>query len=804
LQRAAQTGKSSQAGAAKKLLRHGIVPLEKAVSYVCNQKGPGNRSTAVKYCQLVGPDVAAYLTLRVVLNNLAGYSKDGKWRPNSVVRVAGEIADAILDELRVRALKKKAPGLFRWVKRHLNTQNYSHRSRVFRAAYRNQDSTRSRLLRNYSDNRARVLLGTKLIDLLIHSTDLVRKQSRRSYRGGRWTTDVFLEPTENTVEWLRQANARLEWLLPARLPLVVPPLDWGPDQRGGYHFSLRDRYPLVRASREVLRSVEGADMPEVYAALNAIQQTAWRINGPVLRLVHEIVDRGSSLGSVPAFEKEPLPPRPADINSNEITRREWRKRAHEVHERNYERRCKAVGLIPTLSVADRMMEFARIYFAWNLDFRGRLYPIADYPTPHGDDLARALLTFAAGKPLGESGVRRLAIHGANMLAVDPSTGRQLDKLPFEERIQWVEQHTEEIVAVADDPWSNRWWEHAANPLQFYAFCLEWSGYVKQGIDYVCSLPVAMDGSCNGFQHFAALLRDPDLAREVNLLPGRRPRDLYEIVASRVHDVLVDAALDTTNEEASSLASLWLRSDLITRELVKGPTMTFSYSSRQYGFANQLQAALSANQRLAFKVEDDDHTARACRYLANVLWEVLQDTLASAFKTMEWLRSTAKIAVKSSGKPLRWHSPTGFPVVQAYMKKRTRQIKTQLAGSVFKPRLPEETDEVDLRRQVNGVAPNLIHSLDAAALVKTVNLAYAGGVKSFLMIHDSYATVPADADSLAGATRQAFVEMHTEFDATQRFHEESCTQYKGEDEPPEPPAKGDLDLSVVINSEYFFS
>lgn len=37
------------------------------------------------------------------------------------------------------------------------------------------------------------------------------------------------------------------------------------------------------------------------------------------------------------------------------------------------------------------------------------------------------------------------------------------------------------------------------------------------------LPVQMDGSCNGLQHYAALSRDAPGAHAVNLLPVDRPQ-----------------------------------------------------------------------------------------------------------------------------------------------------------------------------------------------------------------------------------------------------------------------------------------
>jgi hypothetical protein len=42
-------------------------------------------------------------------------------------------------------------------------------------------------------------------------------------------------------------------------------------------------------------------------------------------------------------------------------------------------------------------------------------------------------------------------------------------------------------------------------------------------EYPSSLPVHMDGSCNGLQHYAALGRDEAGGRAVNLLPADAPQ-----------------------------------------------------------------------------------------------------------------------------------------------------------------------------------------------------------------------------------------------------------------------------------------
>jgi DNA-directed RNA polymerase len=51
--------------------------------------------------------------------------------------------------------------------------------------------------------------------------------------------------------------------------------------------------------------------------------------------------------------------------------------------------------------------------------------------------------------------------------------------------------------------------------------------------YRSSLPVHQDGSCNGLQHYAALGGDIDGGKEVNLVPGEKPGDVYSKVAVEV-------------------------------------------------------------------------------------------------------------------------------------------------------------------------------------------------------------------------------------------------------------------------------
>ena len=61
----------------------------------------------------------------------------------------------------------------------------------------------------------------------------------------------------------------------------------------------------------------------------------------------------------------------------------------------------------------------------------------------GDDLSRGLMKFGEAKPLTERGLRWLKIHLANLYGYDKGT--------FDERVQFVEKHLEDVYDSAEKP-----------------------------------------------------------------------------------------------------------------------------------------------------------------------------------------------------------------------------------------------------------------------------------------------------------------------------------------------------------------
>lgn len=106
------------------------------------------------------------------------------------------------------------------------------------------------------------------------------------------------------------------------------------------------------------------------------------------------------------------------------------------------------------------------YYPHNLDFRGRAYPMHPHLNHLGSDLCRGILEFAEGRFLGKSGLQWLKIHLANLYAGG------VDKLSYEGRLAFTENHFEDIFDSADKPLEGRrWWLKAEDPLQCLAVCI---------------------------------------------------------------------------------------------------------------------------------------------------------------------------------------------------------------------------------------------------------------------------------------------------------------------------------------------
>lgn len=691
------------------------------------------------------------------------------------------------------------------------------------------DEERKERWKRWTDS-VRCNLGMKLIDIFIVSTGL-GKISRYS-QGIKFSYRFEIAP--EIVQYIVHNDREMADLLFKNRPMVIPPKPWSNPINGGYYINLKRPIPLVRLNEKTVMDLYGdLDMPDVYKAVNAIQETPWRINKRVLKVAQEIskwkhIPDGLEM---PLAEPEESPVRPEAANKNPQVQKEWRRSMVIYFQRDNKRKSKRYAVNAQLALADIYKDYERIYFPHNLDFRGRVYPLP-LLNPQGTDFCKSLLEFADGAPLGDSGVAWLAIQGANCYG--------LDKKPLEERIAWVYENTELILKTAKDPLTYLEWTETDSPWEFLAFCFEWADFMDQGTDYVSHIPVAFDGSCSGIQHFSAMLKDEIGGTAVNLVPDDKVHDIYDIVAEHVKKAVMKDAQGGTEDElktaedgteyvlkgTKSLAKEWLAYG-ITRKVTKRPTMTLSYGAKKFGFTEQILEdtiyPCLEHHPLSFS-----KPRQAATYMADKIWNSLGEVVVKAREAMEWLQTASGLLatdknINGDNLPTQWVTPSGFLVRQRYPKVRLKKLKTFCSGTIhvtdesgapdetktegetFQISVSEDLGEIDSRKQKQGIAPNYVHSMDASHLMLTVDACVDAGIHQFAMIHDSYGCPAGQGDLMFSLVREVFAETYKQNDVLQDLHDqvENMLSPKKAKKLPPTPKHGTLDLDVVKQSMYAF-
>lgn len=776
----ASTEEEAEMPPGRQLLRLTVIPVAAALVDYLNRLaagGSGRKPESLAILTAVPPPEAAYLACRVIVNS-AGIGQ-------SLQATAFAVSTALCHHIEMTGLKRANKAGYKGLVKAQAKSGFSSKKQAAIKDIMDKEGTKFEPTQSQ-----RLQAGLRMIELVCDSTGLFVVEAVPIARGSQY----MVRPTESCRDWLERQHARCEVLEPIHLPMVVRPRRWRTPFWGGY-LTKRPGMRLVKQwtgpYHDELRWVE---MDGVYSAVNGVQSVPWRINKPILDVMRAVWDGGGNLGGLPRREDLPLPPRPHNIDEDEVALKEWKAAAAVIYQTNGQLLSKRLSVSQRLWVAAKFADEDAIYFPHELDFRGRIYPTpTGGPHPQGEDTAKALLHFSTGVPLGASGGGWLAIHLANLFGVD--------KVPFEERVDWVMANSAAIVDSGENPLDGqRFWTTADSPYCALAACMEWAGYCREGEAYVSRIPVALDGSNSGLQHFSAMLRDPVGARAVNLIPSDRPQDVYLEVAAK-GQAIVDA-------DDSEEAAVW-HGGKITRKIAKRPCMTYCYSATRFGMQGmilgtlrEIDAELAAAGKPPHLNGADNY--KAAMHLSYVLWEAISEIVAAAAAAMTWLREAAKIA-GDYGTPIWWTTPQGLPVLQGYRVDSTQRIEVHFGGKRMRVSIANDGEDIDKRAQANGIAPNFVHSLDAAHLMAVVNAAHAEDLTDLAVIHDSFGCHAAYAGRLSEILRETFVAQY-EPNQLEIFRDALVAQLPPELAAtlPELPALGTFDLQEVLESHYVFA
>lgn len=791
-----EKGRADNNPYAQALYRRYLLPLIDAIKEAQEASGrPGRRAAHVSLLAGLEPATVAALAVRDVLMGLMQNSHEE-------IRVIGRrIGITVQRELALTLMQVSNPEIL-WAlqydldRRH--SKNSRHRFNAIAGGARNKGIT---LMEWGPVEREQVGLWLceqlRVLGMLEVETSVTKGRFNKGV-----STSLISFLSDECMSLVGNIKEAVELTMPYHLPCVEQPKDWLAFNDGGYYTQeMRVSTPYCVATRRSGRKVveQYKSDPSLTAALrsslNAQQGTRWQVNTDLLDAV-ELVAKHMDTAEILMQAELPKPCKPdwllekmdkGDMSPDQLEEfTQWKRQMAEWHTEAKLRFTKIGRYGTAIRVANRFKNEAVLHFVYQADFRGRAYALTTGISPQGSDLQKALLRFADGKAIqNESALKWFKILGANKFGID--------KVTHGEQLAWVDDNDQHIVEMGNDPISNRGWLEADSPLQFLAWCQEWAAYKRSPKRFVSRLPVGLDGSCNGLQHFSAMLRDSIGGKATNLLVSERPNDIYAQVARVVTGMLERTDESALSEKDAEYRRIWMKHG-INRTLVKRSVMTLPYGSTRFSCSDYI-----VGDYLRFgKVPEfaKEQYNGAANFLSFRVWNAIGEVVIAARTAMDWLRSSASQMIKKGESDISWTTPTGFKVYQVYQEADVMTVNSLLLGGV-RIRIGTTSDTPSLNLHKNGLSPNFVHSMDASHMCLTTLAAKAAGIDSLAMIHDDYGTHAADAEALYAIIREKFVDMYSSHDPLQSL-KDKYEFLKAV------PAKGDLDLQQVLKSPYFFT
>jgi len=594
----------------------------------------------------------------------------------------------------------------------------------------------------------------------------------------RWVK--LSEETRDMLRWMHKTRAELR---PSYLPMVVEPMPWQQDdsgvvRSGGY---IQIHTPLVtKPTRSHKQLIKKHNVRKFLEHFNLIHKSALTPHHAMMDIVQQAWKTASpqvlAKLKMPPNHLVPMPDKAGvGATDDEVNAAKGaRARAYKDNVTIQSHRC---GVETIMRAIEWMRGYEKLWLPHQIDSRTRSYAIPTQFSFQGSQWQRVLLQFHRSKPLNDHGRYWLAVHTANSWGYD--------KVSFDDRVAWTENHMYQIVNAGRKGLADEWWMEAKQPLPFLAACRAWA-YPEEA----ARIAVEFDASANGLQHFSAMGLDPIGAAAVNLTPRDKPADPYGDVMA----VAIGKCNDTPlGKQAKAL---------ITRDFAKSLVMPMSYGQTEWKAKELTSQHLIANGYgdavEKWKLRDD--ALPLWHYLHNTMQASIGTTFSKAVEIMKWMSQCAKAITSDDGKPntnsLWWVTPLGFPVEQSYMQMAQSTFKT-LAGKISMEYEDDCAPSIP-QKQASAATPNTVHSFDATHKYMTCRAVILDG-GDFRHRHDAYGSHANDADMLHRHARQEFVNLHS-----MNLLDFLYQQWKKQNSSiPEPPQRGSFDLSQVLGNTYTF-
>jgi DNA-directed RNA polymerase len=823
---------------------------------------PGKTPVAWEYLDGTDHRLVAYIASKSIIDAIS--------TTVPLTATAIKIANKVEDNLRLDMLRKLDAKYMRSTQNYIKEQHKTDRSVMRNLLLSSFEKSERTPEWKPWPGKDKVHIGTALIQAFVHATSDLDNNNRPIPGTGlvqvvstwkhKTKSQYFISGTDKAAEWIRANLDICKNLAPDFWPCVEPPISWESPTYGGYHTEVvRDRKPLVKTQkRKYLKRVPGEDsMPLVYKTANILQAVPWEVNTIVYNQMRKEFTRkdGVDMPSTEPIDIPRCPLEPLDTTgltkeqarkakvkarknltlAEKIKYAEWHATYLRLSAEERSRISTCLQISRTLSMANQMNAEEQYYTVWTQDFRGRYYAACTALSQQGTEKSKALGKFRRGVRLGKHGFKHLCLHAAGTYGID--------KCSLDERLIWVEENREAIIATYYDPDDTReFWGRADKPYTFLSICMELGECIQlssdERQDFVSHLPVPKDGKCNGIQHFSAMLCDTVSADAVCLSDSEVPQDIYQNTADKVLEYLQKTVASEKRSGRGykignngwepcgkfdvSMAKAWLEFG-VCRKLTKKPTMVLPYGGTKIAcrdqvadYINEIQegrkqeSADYVNPLGTVEVPEDaegiaaDPIKYASAFLTNYVWAALDEVVVASRKAMTFLQEIAAVINTEDPGVISWTTPTGFKVMTDIRDTKDTLIKTFLDGQI-RLSFKEELEAFDKYKMKSSLAPNFVHSIDSSHLQMAVCSGFDAGIRDFAVVHDSFAVHAGNCELFDRIIRATFRELHRDSLLVDFWRQQVKQRPHLKDKFPNPAdvKRGDFDLDQVLTSTHFF-
>lgn len=381
------------------------------------------------------------------------------------------------------------------------------------------------------------------------------------FKNSQRIVEIFNESdraAEFNSDLIKEKLDQITNILPTSLPMLCEPNKWSDKFYGGYLNNSIERHSIITGLNTNNNHII-SNSKNLFLAINYSSSIKFTVNAEVLDF---------------------------NLNNKEVLFKDY----YSLGDKEAQKDKQLQDLI-TLEVAKT---FKNIPFYLNTfaDWRGRIYTHSYYLSYQGSELAISLINFSEGEYLNEIGLYFLKIHGANLFNED-----NISRKDYFERVNWVITNEDKNLSMDLD-----FILKADSIFPFIAFCFSYKNYKE---NKKIKMPIWLDATCSGLQHFSAILKDGNLGYHVNLvlnsekLKGNKintdsnVKDIYTYMIEPMEKDINKFGLE--NIEYSNL-----RRVKITRKQSKPTIMTRTYNVTIKGIANAL---INTFEVIKFKASD---------------------------------------------------------------------------------------------------------------------------------------------------------------------------------------------------------